>query len=75
MQILGLLGMYFDAVAVEVEKYVLTFFSDWPWAYCDKVWNSGFSIIENDAGFLGAFYYYYYLLFENDGGFLGATYY
>ena len=26
MQILGLLGMYFDAVVVEVEKYVFTFF-------------------------------------------------
>ena len=25
MQILGLLGMYFDAVAVEVEKYLLFF--------------------------------------------------
>ena len=26
MQILGHLGMYFDAVVVEVEKYVFTFF-------------------------------------------------
>ena len=25
MQILGLLGMYFDAVVVEVEKYLLSF--------------------------------------------------
>ena len=25
MQILGLLGMYFDAVVVEVEKYLLLF--------------------------------------------------
>jgi hypothetical protein len=33
MQILGLLGMYFDAVVVEVEKYLL--FSDWLWPYCD----------------------------------------
>ena len=32
MQILGLLGMYFDAVVVEVEKYLL--FSDWLWPYC-----------------------------------------
>ena len=31
MQILGLLGMYFDAVVVEVEKYLL--FSDWLWPY------------------------------------------
>ena len=27
-----LLGMYFDAVVVEVDKYLL--FSDWLWAYC-----------------------------------------
>ena len=33
MQILGLLGMYFDAVVVEVEKYLL--FSDWLWPYCE----------------------------------------
>ena len=26
MQILGLLGMYFDAVVVEIEKYIFTFF-------------------------------------------------
>jgi len=32
MQILGLLGMYFDAVVVEVEKSLL--FSDWLWPYC-----------------------------------------
>ena len=32
MQILGLLGMYFDAVVVEVEKYLL--FTDWLWPYC-----------------------------------------
>ena len=32
MQILGLLGMYFDAVVVEVEKCLL--FSDWLWPYC-----------------------------------------
>ena len=32
MQILGLLGMYFDAVVVEVEKNLL--FSDWLWPYC-----------------------------------------
>ena len=32
MQTLGLWGMYFDAVVVEVEKYLL--FSDWP--YCAK---------------------------------------
>ena len=25
MQVLGLLGMYFDAVVVEVEKYLLSF--------------------------------------------------
>ena len=31
MQILGLLGMYFDAVVVEVEKCLL--FSDWLWPY------------------------------------------
>ena len=31
MQILGLLGMYFDAVVIEVK----TFFSDWLWPYCD----------------------------------------
>ena len=35
MQILGLLGMYFDAVVVEVEKYLL-FFSDWLWPYCGE---------------------------------------
>ena len=34
MQILGLLGMYFDAVVVEVEKYLL--FSDWLWPYCGQ---------------------------------------
>ena len=33
MQILGLLGMYFDAVVVEVEKFLL-FFSNWLWPYC-----------------------------------------
>ena len=33
MQILGLLSMYFDAVVVEVKKYLL-FFSDWLWPYC-----------------------------------------
>ena len=35
MQILGLLGIYFDAVIVEVEKYLL--FSDWLWPYCGSV--------------------------------------
>ena len=34
MQILGLFGMYFDSVVVEVEKYLL-FFSDWLWPYCE----------------------------------------
>jgi hypothetical protein len=34
MQILSLLGMYFDAVVVEVEKYLL--FSDWLWPYFDN---------------------------------------
>ena len=34
MQILGVLGMYFDAVVVDIEKYVFTFFSDWVWSYC-----------------------------------------
>ena len=33
MQILGLLGMYFDAVVEEVEKYLL--FSDLLWPYCE----------------------------------------
>ena len=32
MQILLLLGMYYDAVVVEVERYLL--FSDWLWPYC-----------------------------------------
>ena len=32
MQILDLLGMYFDAVVVEVENSLL--FSDWLWPYC-----------------------------------------
>ena len=32
MQILGLLGMYFDAVVVEVKK--IYFYSDWLWPYC-----------------------------------------
>jgi hypothetical protein len=32
MQILGLLGMYFDAVVVELRS--LYFFSDWLWPYC-----------------------------------------
>ena len=31
MQILGLLGMYFDAVVVFVMKFSL---SDWLWPYC-----------------------------------------
>ena len=31
MQIMVLLGMYFDAVVVEVKK---NFFSDWLWPYC-----------------------------------------
>ena len=30
MLILGLLGMYFDAVVV----FVMNFFSDWLWPYC-----------------------------------------
>ena len=34
MQILGLLGMYFDAVVVEVKTFLLLF--DWLWPYC--VW-------------------------------------
>jgi hypothetical protein len=34
MQILGLLSMYFDAVVIEVEKYLL--FSDWLWPYCEQ---------------------------------------
>ena len=32
---MGLLGTYFDAVVVEVEKYLL-FFSDWLWPYCGE---------------------------------------
>jgi hypothetical protein len=32
MQILGILGLYFDAVVVQVEKILL--FSDWLWPYC-----------------------------------------
>ena len=36
MQILGLLGMYFDAVAVEVDNYLL--FSDWFWPHCELQW-------------------------------------
>ena len=31
MQILGLLGMYFDAVVVEVKTFY--FYSDWLWPY------------------------------------------
>ena len=36
MQILGILGMYFDAVVVEVEKYVFTFIQigSGLWPYC-----------------------------------------
>ena len=34
MQILGLLGMYFDAVVIEVEKYLL--FSDWLSIMCEE---------------------------------------
>ena len=34
MQILGHLGMYFDAVVVEVEKY---FFSVWLWPFCEDL--------------------------------------
>ena len=37
MQILGLLGMFFDAVVVEVEKSFL--FSDWLWPYCEQQQN------------------------------------
>ena len=33
MQILRPLGMYFDAVVVEVQTFLL--FSDWLWPYCE----------------------------------------
>ena len=53
MQILGLLGMYFDAVVVEVEKYLL--FSDWIWPYCvanlifmHLVWQSFLPFLEEE---------------------------
>jgi len=49
MQFLGLLGMYFDAVVVEVE--MCYFFSDWLWPYCDKsikVLNSCFGFLEKN---------------------------
>ena len=36
MQILGLLGMYFDAVVVEVEKYLLFFQVGSGHVYCDS---------------------------------------
>ena len=35
IQILGLLGMYFDAVVVEVKTFLL--YSDWLWPYCVTV--------------------------------------
>ena len=35
MQILGLLGMFFDAVVV----FVTNFYSDWLWPYCEKFKN------------------------------------
>ena len=35
MQILGLLGMYFDTVVVEVKTFSY-FYSDWIWPYCGR---------------------------------------
>ena len=34
IQILGLLGVYFDAEVVEVKTFY--FYSDWLWPYCDE---------------------------------------
>ena len=52
MQILGLFGTYFDAVVVEVEKYLL--FSDWLGPYYNLLLLHYYDVIKpiDDARFL-----------------------